>query len=166
MSLEVAGWLFTIGVLLHNAEEACWLPAWSVHADRWHPPVGIVEVRFGAVVLSSLLLLIVIAASVSGAGSIGAYLMAGYVLAMVLNVLPHLLATIFMRRYMPGTATAVLMNLPLGVCYLVKAYSLHDIDLRTFIWSGPLVVLLMLASIPFLFSLGRKLFQAADGASS
>lgn len=161
MSLATIGWLFTLGVLAHNAEEALCLPAWSACAGRWHTPVGKREFRFAVAALSALLVAIAAAASAAGAGSIAAYLMAGYVLAMVLNVLvPHLLATLSMRKYMPGTATALLLNLPLGVLYLRQALLEGRIELGVFAWSGPLTVLAIVASIPVLFSLGRR-FRSA-----
>jgi hypothetical protein len=53
---------------------------------------------------------------------IGIYLLCGYALAMALNVfLPHVAATIALRRYAPGTATALLFNLPVCVMLLVAA---------------------------------------------
>jgi hypothetical protein len=159
MSLTTISWLFTFGVLAHNTEEALHLPAWSAHAGKWHARVEPVEFRFAVAVLSVLLVLVAAAASLAGAGSVGAYLMAGYVLAMVLNVLmPHVLATVVMRKYMPGTATALLLNLPLGALYLRQALSEQNIQPGVFAWSGPLIVLFIVASIPALFALGRKLF--------
>lgn len=161
MSLIAIGWLFTLGVLVHNTEEALYLPAWSAHAGKWYAPVGVHEFRFAASVLSGLLIVIAAVASLSQAGSVGAYLMAGYVLAMVLNVfIPHVLATVFMRKYMPGTATAVLLNLPLSLLYLRQALSEKSIDLRVFYWAGPLGVLAILVSIPVLFTLGRRLHSS------
>lgn len=85
MSLEFIGWLFTIGVLILNTEEALWLPAWSEHSGKWHPAVGQREFRFAVIVLSVLLVIFCLSSSLNPAGSISAYLMAGYVLAMVLN---------------------------------------------------------------------------------
>ena len=106
MSLTALGWLFTLGVLAHNAEEAWRLPAWSARAGRWHAPVAAPVFRFAALVLSGLFVAITLVASNSVAGGVAAYLMAGYALAMVLNVfMPHVLVTVVTRRYMPGTAT-------------------------------------------------------------
>lgn len=103
MSLTLIGWLFTVGVLVHNIEEALRLPAWSLHAGKWHAPVGPREFLFALSILSALLIIFSLASSFSADGSVSAYLMAGYVLAMVLNVfIPHVLATVFMGRYMPG----------------------------------------------------------------
>jgi hypothetical protein len=157
MSLTLIGWLFTVGVLVHNTEEALRLPAWSLHAGKWHAPVGPREFRFALSILSALLIIFSLASSFSSDGSVSAYLMAGYVLAMVLNVfIPHVLATVFMRRYMPGTATAIILNLPFGLLYLSHAFSERRIELHVFYWAGPVVVVGILASIPILFFWGRK----------
>ncbi len=157
MPLAAIAWLFTVGVLAHNTEEALYLPAWSASAGRWHVPVGATEFRFAVAVLSAALICIVVAASVTGPGSLAAYLLSGYVLAMVLNVLaPHLAATVATRKYMPGTATAILFNLPLGCVFLKRALSEGYIQFNVFAWSGPAVALTIVASIPLLFAIGRK----------
>lgn len=163
MSLTAIGCLFTFGVLAHNTAEALHLPAWSVHAGKLHARVDAAEFRFAIAALSVLLVAVTAAASLAGAGSVSAYLMAGYVLAMVLNVLmPHVLATVVMRKYMPGTATALLLNLPLGVLYLRQALTEQNIQPGVFAWSGPLIVFFIVASIPALFALGRKLYPPAS----
>jgi hypothetical protein len=162
MTLTFLGWLFTAGVVAHNLEEALHLPAWSARAGRWHAPVGKQEFRFAVFVLSALLVVIAASAARAQPGSVSAYLMAGYVLAMVLNVpMPHVLASVFMRQYMPGTATAVLLNLPFGLLYLLQALAQGHIKPRVFYWAGPVVVVCILASIPVLFAIGRRLFQRA-----
>ena len=159
VTLHSLGALFTAGVIVHNTEEGFLLPAWSLHAGKWHAPVRAKEFRFAVTVLSALLIVIAVLASVSERGSFGAYLMAGYVLAMVLNVfMPHVLASVFTRKYMPGTATAVLFNLPLGLLYLRQALLEHNIEADRFYWAGPLVILAILVSVPALFAIGRKLF--------
>ena len=163
MSLSTLRWLFVLGVLIHNTEEALLLPPWSNTAGRWHTRVTATEFRFAVVVLSCALIIFSVVASLSEPRSVAAYLMADYVFAMTLNALmPHLLATLFMRRYMPGTATALLFNLPLGIAYLYQALATQHIEPLVFAWSGPLLVILILASIPFLFFLGRKAFSSPD----
>jgi hypothetical protein len=157
LPLAVLGWLFTLGVLLHNTEEALYLPAWSSYKSKWCMPVEARVFRLAAGIFSALLVILTTIASLSHPQSVAAYLMAGYVLAMLLNVLaPHALATLFTRSCMPGTASAVLLNLPLGSLYLCRALSEHSIEPHVFIWSGPLTVLTILASIPALFALARK----------
>lgn len=97
-------------------------------------------------------------ATVQGRESFGAYLVAGYALAMLLNVLlPHLLATVAMRRYMPGTATAVLLNLPVTIYVLTLGFREGYIEPHTFLIFGPVVVVGIIALILLLFWVGRKL---------
>jgi len=157
MSLDTVGWIFVAGVLVHNTEEAVLLPSWSKTAGRWHRQVSATEFRFAVLVLSIVLIIFSVAASLSEPRSFAAYLMAGYVLAMTVNVfMPHILATLFTRSYMPGTATAVLLNLPLGTFYMYRSLSTRQIEPVTFAWSGPVMVMVILTSIPCLFFLGRK----------
>ena len=153
--------LFTLGALLHNLEEALYLPAWSKHAGRWYRPVAAPVFRVAAAALSVVFVLIILFGMLSRAGSVGAYLMAGYVLAMLFNVmLPHVLVSVFQRKYMSGTATALLLNLPLGLLYLYEALDARFIEMSTLFWAGPTVAIGLLLMMPLLFALGRR-FQAA-----
>lgn len=163
MSLVQLGWLFTIGVLAHNAEEALLLPSWSRQAGRWHRPVSDNQFRFSVSVLSAALLILMSAASFSMPRSVAAYLITGCAFTVLLNVAaPHLVASIAMGKYMPGTATAVLLNLPLGGVFLYRALADGYVDPRSFVWSGPLTALSIVASIPALFALGRRLWPSAE----
>ena len=158
MSLAVLAWLFTLGVIAHNTEEAMYLPAWSKTAGRWHAPVGTREFVFAVALLSVVLVALAAAALSAEAQSIWAYLFTGYVFAMVANVfVPHFLGTIAMRRYMPGTATALLFNLPLGGLFLHQAVAQDFVAWGTIAWVAPITALLIVASIPVLFATGRWL---------
>lgn len=158
LSVTEIGWLFTLGTLLHNAEEAVWLPAWSQRVRRISKPVAASVFRLAVGVVSILFVAITCAASFSQPEGIAAYLMAGYVLTMVMNVFfPHTLASFVTRSYMPGTATAILFNLPLGLFYLLHAITGGYIALPTFYWAGPAVILGFLALLPALFAIGRRL---------
>ena len=112
-TFPVASLAFCLAISAHNLEEAVWLPAWSERAGRLHARVGAREFRFAVIVLTALAWGVAVSAYLGGRESVGAYLLAGYALAMLLNVVaPHLAATALMRSYAPGTATAVLLNLP------------------------------------------------------
>ncbi len=157
MSFSLLCWLFAVAITLHNLEEALWLPQWSKSVGRWHHPVGAWEFRFAVGVLTALAYGAAYLAVVSGRETVGAYLISGYALSMLMNVLfPHLLATILMRRYAPGTATALLLNLPVTLLLLYQGFQQSYIRLSTFIWAGPLVVAAILGSIPILFAIGRS----------
>jgi len=113
MSFRNLEWLFPIVVTFHNAEEAIWLPAWSKRAGRWHPPVAPGVVHFGVVVLTVLAYVIAWLSATSGKQTVWTYLAFGYMVAMLANVLfPHVVASVALRSYMPGVATAVALNLP------------------------------------------------------
>ncbi len=123
MNLAGLPWVFTAAVLLHNAEEALFLPSWSRRVRRWYRPVGNAEFRFAALVVSVAFVALTLAAT-SLPGAEVQYVFAGYVVAMLANALvPHLAITIALREYMPGTATAWLLVVPLGYLYLWTAVS-------------------------------------------
>jgi hypothetical protein len=158
MGFMVLAWIFVLAVAIHNAEEAIWLPAWSKTAGRWHRPIGKSEFRFAVGALTILAAGVTALAELQGKLSLGAYLLCGYALAMLLNVVvPHVFATLAMSRYAPGTATAVLINLPVTALLLRTALADGYVDGSQFIWVGPLVVLGLIASIPLLFWAGRMI---------
>jgi hypothetical protein len=118
--------------------------------------------RFGAVVLSVAVLVAALLASIGGAQSFGAYFISGYALTMVLNVfVPHVVATVALRVYAPGTATALLLNLPLGGWLVYRSLVEGYVEPRVFLYSGPATVLCLVASIPLLFAIGKKLTNAS-----
>lgn len=149
---------FVAVIALHNLEEAIWLPAWSRQAGGWHAPVGAREFRFAVAILSLAAAVAAALALWQGPESFGAYVLTGYALAMLANVAaPHLAATIATQRYMPGTATAVLLNLPVTALLLRTAFVEGWVSTPTFLWAGPAVVVAIVAAIPLLFWLGRML---------
>jgi hypothetical protein len=154
-------WLFVLAIAIHNLEEGVWLPAWSQQPGRWRRPVGATEFRFAVVVLTAAGAAVALAASIGGKESLGAYLVCGYALAMLLNVVvPHVLVSLAMRTYAPGTLTALLLNAP--VCALLLEVALREryVDHGVFLWAGPLVVLAIVGAIPLLFAVGRWLRSA------
>lgn len=158
VSLVALAWLFTLGVIAHNAEEAFFLPAWSANAGRWHAPVGTREFAFAVTVLSLVLVVLAAFALSAGSHSIWAYAFTGYVFAMVANVfVPHVIGTITLRRYIPGTGTALLFNLPLGGLFLQQAIAQGFVAWGTIAWTAPITAVAIVASIPVLFTIGRWL---------
>lgn len=159
MSFVVWTWLFVIAVTIHNLEEAIWLPAWSRTASRWHHAVGGTEFRCAVIVMTLLAVVAAWLATIQGKASLGAYLVAGYALAMLLNVpFPHLLATFVLRRYMPGTATALLLNLPVTIGLLERSLRDGYIEAGVFLVTGPIVVFGIVAVIALLFWTSRRWF--------
>ena len=165
MNLSGLAWVFTGAVLLHNAEEALFLPSWSRRVRRWYKPVGDAEFCFAALVVSVAFVALTLAAT-SLTGAELQYIFAGYVVVMVANALvPHLVLTIALRKYMPGTATAWLLVVPFGCLYLWTAVNEHVVEVRPLLWVSPLVALCLLAAIATLFLLGRRLPLTSKGLS-
>jgi hypothetical protein len=163
MSITTLSWLFTLGVLAHNAEESVSLPSWAAaHVPaRWRVRVEPRVFRWAAAIQSLILVALAAWALSAPPQGVAWYGFAGYVLAMMANaVVPHLLATLALRRYMPGTATALLFNLPLGLLWMRRALVEEVVAWRTLIWAAPAVALLVLASVPVLFAAGRRLRSA------
>ena len=156
MSFVAFTWIFVLVVAAHNLEEAIWLPAWSRTVVRWHQAVGNTEFRFAVIVMTLVAIISAWLATVQGRRSLGAYLVTGYALGLLLNVLfPHVVASLALRRYMPGTATAVLLNLPVTIGLLLRAFREGYVEPRAFLIFGPMVVIGGVASVPLLFWMGR-----------
>jgi hypothetical protein len=159
-------WAFVLAVVLHNLEEAVWLPAWSQDAGLagWLQPIGAPEFRFAVVVLTLAAVLAAALAQTGGKRSIGAYLISGYALAMLLNVVfPHVMASLLLWDYAPGTLTAVLLNLPICALLLRQALRERYVEPLVFVWAGPLVVLAIVGAIPILFGIRGILPGHAPG---
>jgi hypothetical protein len=149
--------LFLFAFSLHNTEEALWLPAWSTTAGRFHPAVGADEFRFGVLVVTLIGYLATFLFLAFGASSAPIrYAYFGFLMMMALNaVFPHLVATIALGRYAPGTMTGLFLNLPLSSYIVFIEYRESPFDSK--LLAGVVgVTILMLASLKPLFALGRR----------
>ena len=114
--------LFLLSFTLHNIEEGIWLPRWSKHAGKYHAQVSNREFHFALVVITTFGYSITFISLLFGQfyNAVN-YIYLGFILMMCLNsIFQHLLATIFLRRYAPGTLTGLLLNLPIGVVIIIK----------------------------------------------
>jgi hypothetical protein len=131
--------IFLLGFSLHNIEEALWLPQWSKYAKKYHKVVSENEFRFAVIITTAVGYLITFQYFIfSSKFTVSKYIFLGFILMMVINVLfPHLISTILLKKYAPGTITGVLLNAPIGV-YLL----LHNLGM-----------------INVLFKIGNKIFE-------
>jgi len=115
--------LFLLGFVIHNTEEALWLPAWSRRAKAFHKEVRPDEFRFGVIVVTVIGTLLTFLRIVAPASAVILYAYYGFVGMMVLNAaFPHLVATVALRRYAPGLVTALALNVPIGLYLLLVKY--------------------------------------------
>lgn len=121
--------------------------------------------RLAVGTLSVALVVVSMLAFVQGPQSAAAYLFFAYAFAMAANaVLPHLAATLVLRRYMPGTATGLLLNLPLGVVLLREGVNEGWVSLTTLLWVAPACAVALLSRFRVLFAPWvAKLLSRLDG---
>jgi len=111
--------MFATGVTLHDLEEAFWLPDWiRTHVKTVFDP----NPKAYWVVTSLVSLVVWIAAmAVWIWPTVQPFhlVLSGIALAMAVNAfVPHLSMSLIRRSYMPGTATGMLINLPLAALLL------------------------------------------------
>ena len=160
MSFQSLLWFFPIVITLHNAEEAIWFPDWTRRAGRWwwHTPVAPGVFRFAVVVFTILAFAVTWLSARSGKQTVWTYLVFGYMVGVLANVLiPHIALTLAMRRYMPGVATAVALNLPVLSLLVVLAVREGYVSGSKAVAYSIGVSAVLLLSIPALFKLGRVL---------
>ncbi len=150
--------LFLLGFSLHNLEEALWLPAWSKKAKRFHKEVAVNEFRFALILITSLGYVLTFLQSLIGKEyPIVSYAYCGFIGMMVANAaFPHLLATIALKRYAPGTITGLALNAPFGLAVLWKLFN-DGLRIEYMLISIALVGMIVLASLNLFFKIGRKL---------
>lgn len=156
MSFGNLQWLFPIVVTLHNAEEAIWLPGWSKRAALWRTPVAPGVFRFAVVVLTGLAFAITWLSAESSKQTVWTYLVFGCMVVTLANVLiPHIALTVAHRSYMPGVATAVILNLPVLSLLVVMALKEGYVSGAKAAEYSVGVAGLLLLFIPALFKIGR-----------
>ena len=146
--------LFILGFSLHNTEEALWLPQWSKYAKKFHREVTPNEFRFAIVgYLITFQYLVFSPESV-----MSTCIFFGFVLMMVINaIFPHLIATIILRKYAPGTITGLLLNVPIGLYLLLNnIHSQYELLMVIICGIGLAVIIVPLLNL--FFKAGKWLF--------
>ena len=148
-------WLFPVAVTLHNGEEALFMPSWDMnHRSQipLHPSAA--AIWLALLLLTAGAYAITALSTRRGKQSIWAYLLFGYIAAMLINVfVPHIPAAIVFRGYAPGVLTAVLINLPLMSLLLHRALHEHWVAGHKAVLSSVLVPLALASSIAAFFAL-------------
>ena len=158
MSFTTLRWLFPLVILLHNLEEAIWLPEWAKRTGFWRIPVSPGAFRFAAAVLTALAVTVTSLSANPAGQTVWTYLTFGYMVAMLANVFfPHVFLSISTRSYMPGTVTAVALTLPVLSFLVASALAERQVSGWSAIAYGVGVPVLLLLSLPALFKLGRVL---------
>jgi hypothetical protein len=153
-------WLLPAAITLHMVEEMIWLPAWSQTAGKWHVPVSSRQFAFASIALLVGVYGLTAAAVRGGPGNVAVYLVLGLALTMLLNIyFPHIGSIIDLGRYGPGTATAILINLPVMVYLIWQAVSDGYIDVGRFLLLAVPIVAAAAAGWSFLLYAGSILLK-------
>lgn len=158
MSFRWLQLLFPVLVGLHNAEEAMGLPRWKHRSGTWFGGALPGTFRFALTVFTALAVVVTALSAALGPGTFWADVTFGYIVAMLINALvPHIAVSVAKRALMPGTITAVALNLP--ILSLLAALAIkqgfvapHDAVVFSIV-VGPVLLLM----IPLLFRLGKLL---------
>jgi len=145
--------LFLLGFSLHNLEEALWLPQWSKHARKYHKEVSPNEFSFAVIIVTAIGYLLTFQYFIfAPSSSFSRYVYLGFILMMVANVIfPHLIATLVLKRYAPGTITGMLLNAPIGIYILAQGIN-ETGELIFVIISGGILAIIFLLLINPLFN--------------
>ena len=123
--------LFIVSFILHNLEEAIWLPAWSRSTKRFHKPVENHVFYFSVSIVTIIGVSVVIAYLLNPKESLQLLAFCGLLGSMMFNTFsPHLIATIATRTYCPGPATGLAFILPVsiaGITKLIRAAKKEDL---------------------------------------
>ncbi len=150
--------LFLLGFSLHNLEEALWLPQWSKHARKYHKEVSKNEFSFTVIIVTAIGYLLTFQYFIfAPSSSLSRYVYLGFILMMVANVIfPHLIATLVLKKYAPGTITGLLLNAPLGI-YILTIGIKGTNELVFVVFSGVILAIFFLLLINQLFRIGKYL---------
>lgn len=152
--------LFLLSFTLHNLEEALWLPNWSKNAKKFHPAVEKAEFHFAVLIVTIIGYLITfLYLAIGETSETVKYIYLGFVLMMAMNaVFPHLVASVALKSYAPGTATGFLLNLPIGL-YIVFIKNQEHIANAKLLLSFALTAVIIVSLLKPLFFIGGKIIK-------
>lgn len=158
---NATGWalVFLLAVGVHNLEEALWLPAWTQNSGRFRKPVGNLSFLFAVGAISLIFAVCGLLAIFSSPGSVAWVIFAAIALAMAANaILPHLAVSVITHSYMPGTATGLLLVLPVSLLLVRMLLETGHVDADRLMVAAPGVILVLVACLPVLQVIGNRLF--------
>jgi hypothetical protein len=143
-------WILAITETIHNMEEAILLPNLFQSGDFSKWPVSPFEFRF-AVILITLLIYGMIYYFVKHENKLAEYLMGGTLFTILFNVfIPHLIGSVLLLKYLPGTASGVLLNIPVTLYLLRRGVREGFFTIKSIaVWGGIFTII----TVPFLFGL-------------
>lgn len=152
-AVPAAAVLLAIAVTVHNLEEWIWLPAFP-YSGALRPPSPF-AFRFAVAVVTLMFWVLALGIALGFPLEAG---LAGFAMAMIVNAaVPHLAASIWFRRYHPGTATGWLLVVPAGLNVLAAVNWSEAVREPSFLLGAAAGLIGLAVSVPLLIGLGRRL---------
>lgn len=153
---------FCFAITLHNIEEAIWLPKWSQQSSKFQTPVTSSEFHFAVIVITILAYLSAFSYLFKPESDFTKWIFIGFLGSMIFNaIFPHLIATVFMKKYAPGLLTGLLLNIPINSLIIYQMFTENLIVWKELIISTLVVGIILIAIIPLLFKVGSKVFPSS-----
>lgn len=151
--VDNCSWLFCIALILHNLEEALFLPAWS-HSHHALVPISSIPFAATVIVITALAIILVLFKEHSNMER----LLVGYAGALFLNVfIPHLIGSIILGERLPGLLTALLLIVPSSVAILLKAT--RENGATQIVKATAVMTVALLITIPVTYTVAGFLFR-------
>jgi hypothetical protein len=115
---------------LHNLEEVISMEKWSRSIPKTiHPPVTTAQFSVAIALFTLLGFVVVLSKDYYPSVEIYLLLVSGFAGMLFLNTFfPHLIATIYLKKYAPGVISGLLINAPLSALILWQVYEIQLIS--------------------------------------
>lgn len=124
MELDTLIRLLPFAFMLHNFEEVLGMEKWTKSIPPYiHKPVTTLQFLIAITLFSALGFAVVFSENIYPSQITYSLVIAGFAGMLFLNVfIPHLFATIYLKKYAPGLFSALILNLPLTALILLKIH--------------------------------------------
>jgi hypothetical protein len=121
MDLSTLIILLPFAFTLHNLEEVLGMEKWSKSVPSYiHKPVTTRQFGIATLLFSVLGFAVTFTKGFYHTELYYYFVMSGFAGMMLINVfIPHLIATIYLKKYAPGVLSGLLINLPLTILVLI-----------------------------------------------
>lgn len=129
--------LLPFAFALHNIEEAFGMEKWTNSIPAFiHQPVTTRQFTIAVILFTILGFILVFVEGLYQTEKQYHFVIAGFAGMLWLNVfLPHLFATLYLKKYAPGAITGLIVNLPLTTLILLKMKTSCSLTMEEILYS-------------------------------
>jgi hypothetical protein len=161
MSKKLLLWLVPVLVTIHNLEEALFMQTFiqirnaSVPGPLRDllPPITYRQFLISLIIVTIIPYVIAWLGNLEQEGSRTVYLLLGFQVIMLFNVLAHIMMATIIGGYAPGVVTAVVVNLPFSLYLLHRAVKQKWVSRRAILLLFPAGLILHVLGLPAIIML-------------